>query len=227
MIRAIQLGTKIQTRRVANVIWDTSKYWGDYDCWTFRLGRQTKPCIGFSTENNGQSTLVGHCPYGRVGDRLWVKETCIIAPKHFATPDSTCIADAEGDLRYIQYLATSPDREGADGYGLKATPSIFMPRWASRFTLEVVAVRIQRLQEISEEDALAEGIRVVSKDHRWRPDAFTFGDNLSAWWPTARNAFAALWTSINGARNGFAWADDPWVWAMAFKVLNHQLGGAA
>ena len=73
MVRAILEGRKTQTRRVADVVWDTTKYWGNYDCWTFR--KRGKPFIGFGTSNNGQGVIANHCPYGKPGDRLWVRET--------------------------------------------------------------------------------------------------------------------------------------------------------
>jgi len=79
-----------------------------------------------------------------------------------------------------------------------------MPRAASRLTLEVVEIRVQRLQEISEEDARAEGMNALP------PSMTTVQDAGRKW-------FAALWDSINSKRPGCAWADNPWVWCVSFK----------
>jgi hypothetical protein len=128
----------------------------------------------------------------KVGDKLWVKEKTIIAPKRFAQPDETCIPDAEGDPRYVQYLATSPNTDGADDYKLKKTSSMFMPRWASRLTLEVTAVKVERVQDISEADAMAEGCESVAD-------------------------FKARWEAINGKKH--PWASNPWCWCVSFKKV--------
>jgi hypothetical protein len=94
----------------------------------------------------------------------------------------------------------------------KWRPSIFMPRWASRLTLEVEGARVERLQAITEADILAEGVTV---------------DRVAAWtgipWsdlPTLHDAWAAGWNHINGRRPGARWEDDPWVWVTTFRVLD-------
>ena len=179
MVRAILAGTKTQTRRVADIIWDTSKHWGGYDCWTFR--KRGKPMIGFSTRNSGQNTLVHHCPHGAPGDRLWVRET-------FAMESPTCPV----------YLADQTDKTTVERW----KPSIHMPRWASRLTLEIVSVRVERSQDISEKDAAAEGCEPKpEKDH----DIFKF-----------TKGYETLWKSINGFGS---WALNPWVWVIEFKKL--------
>ena len=92
-------------------------------------------------------------------------------------------------------------------------PSIFMPRWASRLTLRVTDVRVERVQEISGEDVLAEGVQMrhIEKWEEWlhRDDA-------------AVVAFGELWDSINGKRPGCAWGDDPWVWAVTFERIDEK-----
>lgn len=112
------------------------------------------------------------CPYGQLFDRLWVRE-------------SWQCNHADQDRSKVNYRADGRDR-------LLWTPSIHMPRWASRITLEVTDVRVQRLQDISEEDAKAEGAE-------------------------GREAFASLWDAING--NRASWASNPWTWAIGFRVL--------
>lgn len=120
-------------------------------------------------------------PYGVPGDRLWVRET-------WAKPYVNCDAVFRADYK---------------GAGiLKWKPSIHMPRWASRITLDVVNVRVERVQDISEEDARAEGI-----DDGWL---------VREQFPEARIAYRYLWDSIN-AKRGYGWATNPWVWVIEFK----------
>ncbi len=124
------------------------------------------------------------CPYGDVGDRLWVRETW-------------CYYGA-GDA-HLGYKAT--DEICPDAID-KWKPSIYMPRAASRIMLEVTEVRVQRLQDISEEDAIAEGI----------PKDDWFG------LLTVKRDFQELWNAINEKR-GYGWDSNPWVWAVSFEVL--------
>ncbi len=123
------------------------------------------------------------CPYGQPGGRLWVRETFYPERSHRGP---------------VSYRATWPrDDDPPDG-GWK--PSIFMPRWASRITLEIVSVRVEQVQDISEDDARAEG--VDDGTGQTRP--------LHPYW------FRALWDSINSKR-GYGWEKNPWVWVVAFR----------
>jgi hypothetical protein len=97
-------------------------------------------------------------------------------------------------------------------------PSIFMPRWASRITLEITDVRVQRVQEISLEDCLAEGIDVPGRERM-----LTIGPiNRACDEAHCRAHFSQLWDSIN-AKRGFSWESNPWVWALTFKRLTSNL----
>jgi len=120
--------------------------------------------------------------YGRPGDRLWVRET-------FAQVDS-------------EEWCYRADR-GATA--IKWKPSIYMPRWASRITLRVTAHRIERLQAISEADAIAEGCT-----------AATPAETLANGYP-ATVRYASLWDSLNGKKPGCSWADNPWVHVVTFE----------
>lgn len=196
MVRAI-LGRKTQTRRV--VVPTQSKPRVAplrMEPWIIDGERQEDdnglPCwAGFHPDYPGEAKWFT-CPYGQPGDRLWVRETWwgTIA---YTVPEGH-------EQRFVAYRATMKgDRSpAADG---KWRPSIFMPRWASRITLEVTAVRVERVQDISEEDARAEGIE-------WK--------NLprSAW----RNVFSRLWNEINAAR-GYGWDTNPWVWVLTLKRI--------
>lgn len=123
------------------------------------------------------------CPYGVSGDRLWVKETFQIVPTGHA--GTMPIYRADGDQDRI-----------VPG---KWKPSIFMPRTASRLTLEITGVRVERLQDISQSDAIAEGVE---------PDS-----NV-----TEQSIYAVLWDSINGEKHPRS--SNPWVWVIAFAPLS-------
>jgi hypothetical protein len=141
------------------------------------------------------------CPYGAVSDRLWVRETF-----------RECPPDQDGS--YIEYRADRPEyrKRDDDPSALAWTPSIYMPRWASRITLEVTGVRVERLQDISAEDAKAEGLSFVADGgSSWGVPGFA-----STWWDDPRRSFQGLWTEINGAPSWFA---NPWVWVVEFKLL--------
>jgi len=179
MVRALLDGTKTQTRRTIRP----------------RMRKTHAPI---------ESVKFGEpCPYGHPGDRLWVRETTCIAPKHFATPDETCVKDYDGDLRYVSYKANRHSEEAMRDYKLRWTPSIHVPRWASRITLEITEVRSERLQDISEADAEEEGVNME------------VAESISE--TPGRLAFSALWESINGPGS---WDANPWVWVVEFKLIN-------
>lgn len=149
---------------------------------------------------HGASERVGclqACPYGVPGDRLWVKETWRTLKAYDALPPSR--VPREGAQIWCDADGKPP---AATGWG-RTRQSIFMPRWASRLTLEVVSVRVERLQEITEADALAEGVSLF----------LSSGD---ATWPSARDAYRALWGEINGS---VSWGEDPWVRVVGFRRL--------
>lgn len=158
------------------------------------------------------------CPYGQPGDRLWVKETFRI----WQDEDSCFEGPIGGNLcnpgvrrrmlKRTEYRASS---QNAEGIGWR--PSIFMTRWLSRITLEITGVRVERLHDISEADAIAEGIERVpmpSGESCWRD--YLDGGILSR----AVSSYATLWASINGRAS---WSSNPFVWVVEFKKLE---GGA-
>lgn len=188
MVRAILDGRKTQTRPVIKPqpldSWmSSSKYsWSEY-YQRNRWGKLEKYLwISHPTENK---EIV--CPCGAPGDRLWVRETWYCAGEH------------ECDGYPVRY------REEAELVAEVSTswrPPIFMPRWASRITLEIKSVRVERLREISEADAAAEGV-----------DPFMGQDALAY-----RAAFQIGWNELN-AKRGYSWESNPWVWVIAFSKL--------
>lgn len=186
MVRAILEGRKTQTRRIAK----------EFD------GKDVDAIIRRFPNQQG-------CPYGQPGDRLWVRETVWI-PRPRTRHDMLevadtwpkCIYSADTDAIEIEWMKE---------HRWKQRPSIHMPRWASRITLEVTRVRVERLKDISAEDAIAEG---VNPSYRHiAPDCIAAAELQCK---AARDAFRDLWESINGAGS---WSANPWVWVVEFKRI--------
>lgn len=165
------------------------------------------------------------CPYGRPGDRLWVREAwChkndgggFVYNKDGNLDSSCCWYRADG-LHVVKC-----DGDGFTEYrkdGSEKSPwsrSIHMPRWASRITLEIVDVWVERLQDISEQDAIAEGVE--SRPITWKPDASEFRyygwlEKHDQWSLSAVNSFESLWNKINGDGS---WEANQWFWVVEFK----------
>jgi hypothetical protein len=208
MVRAILDGRKTQTRRVVQV-----------------RGRDLR----LFTRPNGSGWLTEHqrdplgllvpSPYGYTGDRLWVRETWAIGlsvitsgvnagagfiPSYVRSEDVPWFA-AQHENHKFSYPAT-------DDYGEdppRWRPSIFMPRFASRLTLEITNVRVERVQHIREPDAIAEGVTApwMGSD-RWDYKGPT----------DHREAFERLWNGLN-ARRGYGWDVNPLVWVIEFQQV--------
>lgn len=166
------------------------------------------------------------CPYGAPGDRLWVREAWCLADPDYPAPPADGRPVGPRDA-VCWYRATEPDVESVDKHGRQRSPwrpSIHMPRWASRITLDVTAVRVERLQEITEEGARAEGVESDMGLVRRM-----FGADALMVVPTYRHSahytFRALWDRINGERA--PWSSNPWVWVVEFKVAAASKARAA
>jgi hypothetical protein len=169
MVRAILDGHKTQTRRIIKpqpeLLDTTHPSHGLLDTFIYKQEKY-----------DGSDFIAECCPYGQVGDRLWVRETFMI-----------------GADKTIYYRANDNDLV------TKWSPPIYMPRWASRITLEIIGIRIERVQEISLKDCLAEG--------------YFYG------WDNGSNSivyFQELWNSIN-AKRGYSWESNPYVWVLEFR----------
>lgn len=152
----------------------------------------------------------GLCPYGLPGDRLWVRETHFINDLRGAKVPADERAGCE-----ILYRATDEQwvMNMEDTEGLRWAPSIHMPRWASRITLEITGVRVERLQDISEADAIAEGVAVNNEPFRF----YSSGLPNDIARPNAISAYCDLWEGINGAGS---WEANPWIWVIEFRRLS-------
>lgn len=202
MVRAILEGRKTQTRRV--VRWNSRRAdevddgEGEGNGFIVLQGGEWWPCYRY----DGNEIPLG-CPYGVPGDRLWVRET-------WQNVGAMC----ENEIIYA-----ADDQDAVNRW----RSPIHMPRWASRITLEVVGVRVERVQDITEEDARAEGVQTEADFygdkniktylgstpwHRYNADACAAA--------SAAESFMTLWESINGKGS---WDANPWVWVVEYRRI--------
>lgn len=194
MVRAILDGRKTQTRRVMNnqpctLPGETISV--QQDDFNFR----------WAGDLHNDTSGWFPCPFGKVGDRLWVRETfCIVHDEQF------------GEENWIDYRATPKysdkkpagwDAEPNDPEALNWAPSIHMPRWASRIKLEITDVRVERLQAASDDDFKAEGYPLDRELTGGSTDAFCW--------------FRHLWDSVSKPDCNFE--SNPWVWVVEFKKV--------
>lgn len=213
MVRAILDGRKTQTRQIVKSVPTTHDFHG----WI--MSSTCAKDEGKAVWAIGDSPLLKdpirlNCPLGKIGDRLWVRETWqgpLVdyenANKLYKDPEpfqtiKNCVYKADGDA--------CPEYFDADDnlrYGWKSSAQ--MPRWASRILLEITGVRVEQLQDINEEDAVAEGVAPLHGGYwkHYQPDWTQH--QLSA-----RGSFVTLWNSINGVD---AWYKNPWVWVIEFR----------
>ena len=206
MVRAILDGRKTQTRRIIK------------DC---TVGRDQiskfiqieKKFIGCYPEDVPE-LIRECCPYGVPGDRIWVREAFRVHSR--ATDVATLVYKASERNSWTEQTRRVPVAVcNKPATPEKWTPSLHMPRWASRILLEITGVRVERLNAISQEDAQAEGMELTG----WRP-TYSDPDSGGEVW-TPYDNFAQLWESIYGEEN---WNANPWVWVISFKRVE---GGAA
>jgi hypothetical protein len=195
MAKAILEGRKTQTRRIANQDFRMQS--------AIRVLTDTKTSY-FDFVFADETGMVRKCPYGLPGDRLWVRETWAAHPTRNKTKPSELPVGIP--IWYQQ-------NEGVEKGHFVWRPSIFMPRWASRITLEVENVRVERLKNIERNDAIAEGVSAIFTNNT---DHFERGE-LN---PYVAN-FRILWDSIN-AQRGFGWDVNPWVWVIEFKRIETE-----
>jgi hypothetical protein len=193
MVRSILAGRKTRTRRVvrrhAQVTvedFDAGMEEAHRNGWPGVIARG--PCDGIQWRTS--------CPYGAVGDHLWVRETWAPHPGDTQDPPEWVVYAADLDWWGCSDTSTMTTRRLGkldESYAApRWRPSIFMPRWASRVRLRVTSVGVERLQAITEEGAVAEGVASVA-------------------------VFREYWDWLNGKRPGCAWDDSPWVWVVGFE----------
>ncbi|MFZ6206091.1 hypothetical protein ACO0KN_21660 [Escherichia coli] len=175
MVRAILGGNKTQTRRIVE-----EKFYG---------------------RAVAAELLAKHCPYGQPGDRIWVRETYRVHGK--ATDVATLVYRASVRNSWTEQTHRVPVEVCNKPVSEKWTPSIHMPRWASRILLEITDVRVERLHDMSEADAKAEGATPAT--YKITPSEAVY-----------RVGFGDIWRSIYGQDN---WLSNPWVWVIEFKRI--------
>ena len=202
MVRAILEGKKTQTRRMIKGQRDmefdiNDPHFGPY--W-----------LSYATDAEGEDARV-RCPYGKPGDRLWVREAHRYWWPDWEDPGSNpCRCRYKADDATLDLPVSwneepnfdTPEDQGLDIEPFKWRPSIFMPRWASRITLEITGVRVERLQQVSGPDCWEEGISHAG----WDPERYG----------SVVECYRDLWQSIHGAGS---WDANPWVWVVEFRRL--------
>lgn len=194
MVCALLNGSKTQTRRLVDVPSD------GYHKFTYDGLFRDLECDYFvrfsASENGGFISEDIYCPYGKVVDQIWVKETW----RTLEAFDHIKPSDLSDDV-WIEYAAGGNNQNAHSIHGMskKWRSPLFMQKRFSRITLEITGIRVERLNDISEADAIAEGC---------------LPDEARHW--GARDVYSALWESINGV---CSWADNPWVWVIEFEVL--------
>lgn len=161
------------------------------------------------------------CPYGQPGDRLWVRERF----RYYYDENNLwdCVQYADGSMMKPDGLDESDGHRFSELCRADSPwrPSIHMPRWASRIVLEITDIRVERLQDISEEDAKAEGVESMSTTQPvWR--RYT-GPEDGPHYRYVKYSFMSLWESIHGYGS---WDANPWVWVVSFRKLDEGLGGS-
>lgn len=211
-VLGIYAGTKTQTRRLIGLDTLRPSTTPGYD-WTWRgqapirsIAQQRRHPAG-CWQDVRHRELIALCPHGAPGDRIWVRETWATLGSN-RRPPFVYRADTDGERVRVDAPWRSPR---------------FMPRAASRLTLEIVDVRVERVQWISADDVFAEGLTILVSEDRVplvrvaRLASWKQGPKTSA--EAIRLQFADLWDDIN-AKRGAGWDANPWVWALTFRRLD-------
>jgi hypothetical protein len=203
-VRAILDGRKTQTRRVVKGMPECDIAGAYFDAYCGGNG------WGWWTADNRLCNAHGEsrCPYGKPGDLLWVKETWGVKSYREYDP-SGAFSMATGEMCPVYKVACPgvPDESWRS--------PMFMPRWASRLTLEITDVRVQRLHEISESDAEAEVLKPVQGP--LHTSMWEYSGSFGGQFDDPVSAYRFLWDRINGKKH--PWASNPWVWAITFNVV--------
>ncbi len=214
MVRAILDGRKTQTRRP--IKWKQTRF--------TEIGEREDGSKWPWSEDAEHACDFWHpCPFGAVGDRIWVRETWSSDFANYYPNDRVWYAadnNRQLDIDMVDGVRGIYSPESDVHVPFRWHPSIHMPRWASRILLEITDVRVERLNAISEEDAEAEGINMEALyDSQDCYDCIA--DHNMTGRPTVTGAFKYLWESIYGEEG---WKSNPWVWVIEFKRVE---GGAA
>lgn len=216
MIQAYLAGRKWETRRVIkfpkhtytpDASWVKSIHQdggGNWIAWS-----TDAPDLTEFTKKAYPGTEGFPCPYGKPGDSLWVRETWQARSPVGLEWNRYKRIEREGyapSAWRVRYAATDLNFTEWSGWN----PSIFMPHWASRISFPVLSIRAERVQDISEDDAIAEGVEVIK--NQWGTPWYK---SVAGEWKDPINPYRELWDRIN-AKRGFPWDSNPWVWVITF-----------
>jgi hypothetical protein len=206
IVKAILNGRKGMTRRVVKPQPEATPYGFRFPGQGIKIQGERDSWILLDNEKH-QRWIERCCPYGRPGDALYVRETWQSVPPgpHRDWPGIGSLRPrkaSEFNRACVVIYKADGEMPGEEVW----RPSIHMPRWASRLALEITAVRVERLNAISEADARAEGVE-------WNEGPFRSGHTNHV------SAFRSLWNTINGRSQGRTWQDNPWVWAISFQRI--------
>jgi hypothetical protein len=204
-VRAILDGRKTQTRRLIKSVrcrrsgQITEFGESDTNGYDFHYRNRWAQWNDVSNEK-----MVNRCPYGIIGDRLWVREA-------FATVECN-------RAKACAY------KEKYENASVKWKSPIYMPRWASRLTLEITDIKVERLQDMRQRDAIAEGVTPLDKIVKGSDVVHPVGaipKDVELVGNDYLGAYKTLWNSIN-AKRGYSWESNPWVWVISFRVVNNE-----
>ena len=222
MVKAILKGRKTQTRRVVKPQ-PRPAISGLENKFDFDFKRHSARNVDAEDLNYALTGIIDNCPYGKVGDVLWVRESCCYVLRDHA---HDLLEGSRDNNQWVYKTSVHPDWMiyAKVKYGYKWKPSIHMPRAACRLLLEITDIKVERLHDITEEDAIAEGIlsRTNPSVNSFSKPFLTYYDYVNGGFATfgqttAIESFRSLWHSINGAQS---WKDNPWVWVIKFKTLS-------
>lgn len=213
MVRAILDGRKTQTRRLMKIQPKPCNHsnWPEHSPITQwksdSTGWYCGVCANGISIDHRQRAKAIVCPFGAIGDRIWVRETW--AEAGAGAPDLQLYRANYPEHVPSHYENVPPAED------IRWTPSIHMPRWASRILLEITDVRVERLNSISEEDCWAEGIEAVDGLFE-NTEIIDMALKIGCCVEDSKPMFALLWQSIYGADS---WQANPWVWVIEFKRI--------
>lgn len=229
MVRALIEGRKTQTRRVITLPEKrVTKQYGAVDVrnvnyWSPPSGISQEgwanPGVNYHTYDPSSGEMIGNhidpCPYGQPGGLLWVRETWTCYRQTSYEYDEHEQVTGKKDREHYAGTLSPVFRADNKNFPDRWEPAIHMPRWASRLTLQITDVRVQRLQDISELDARNEGVIFEDDPDEESDFGYHFGIDDGTLGGSPKEAFSILWRHINGESS---WDENPWIWALTFAA---------
>lgn len=216
MVRAILEGRKTQTRRICKDQTAKSYKWVE-NCGLYP--KSDKTYTDWAKDCGLSFLLPTRCPYGKVGDSLWVRETFRYAIFGLGCGGKAAGVEykIDGRIKFLakaQKYARQKNNKDKMRQHARWRSSRFMPKWAARIWLEITGIGVERVQEITDRDACMEGV-----DRKLLPYDAADPEKAYLYDGTTIKLFRELWDFLN-AKRGFGWESNPWVWVIEFKKVN-------